>query len=142
MVHRITVTDIYIYICVCVCVCESSVLKYRAVKVCRVLTHTYLVSSCHRVSSTQRISYGKAVSYYPQHALPLKHFKDQWSLYVPPGFKHSTLLRSAHTMYLCVLCGSENKQRIFHYTTLTVWFTYNGDGVFTARYGLDIGCRG
>ena len=28
-------------------------------------------------------------------------------------------LRSAHTVYLCVLCGSENKQRLFPYTTLT-----------------------
>jgi len=30
--------------------------------------------------------------------------------------------RSAHTLYLCVLCGSENKQRLFPYTTLTDWF--------------------
>jgi len=27
-----------------------------------------------------------------------------------------------HTVYLCVLCGSENKQRLFPYTTLTGWF--------------------
>ena len=33
-----------------------------------------------------------------------------------------TILRSAHTLYLCVLCGSENKQRLFPYTTLTDWF--------------------
>jgi hypothetical protein len=26
---------------------------------------------------------------------------------------HSAILRSAHTVYLCVLCGSENKQRLF-----------------------------
>ena len=25
-------------------------------------------------------------------------------------------------LYLCVLCGSENKQRLFPYTTLTGWF--------------------
>jgi len=31
-------------------------------------------------------------------------------------------LRSAHTVYLCVLCGSENKQRLFPYTALTDWF--------------------
>ena len=30
--------------------------------------------------------------------------------------------RSAHTVYLCVLCGSENKQRLFHCTALTGWF--------------------
>jgi hypothetical protein len=28
-------------------------------------------------------------------------------------------LPSAHTVYVCVLCGSENKQRLFPYTTLT-----------------------
>jgi hypothetical protein len=27
--------------------------------------------------------------------------------------------RSAHTVYLCVLCGSQNKQRLFPYTALT-----------------------
>ena len=32
------------------------------------------------------------------------------------------ILRSAHTVYLCVLCGSENKQRLFPYTILTDWF--------------------
>jgi len=30
-------------------------------------------------------------------------------------------LRSAHTVYLCVLCVSQNKQRLFPYTTLTDW---------------------
>jgi len=25
-------------------------------------------------------------------------------------------------MYLCVLCGSQNKQQLFPYTTLTDWF--------------------
>ena len=37
------------------------------------------------------------------------------------------ILRSAHTVYLCVLCGSQNKQRLFPYTALTDWF-YNQDG--------------
>jgi hypothetical protein len=32
------------------------------------------------------------------------------------------ILRSAHTVYLCVLCGSQNKQRLFPYTALTDWF--------------------
>jgi len=36
--------------------------------------------------------------------------------------KHSQILRSAHTVYLCVLCGSENKQRLFPYAALTDWF--------------------
>ena len=32
------------------------------------------------------------------------------------------ILRSDHTVYLCVLCGSENKERLFPYTALTDWF--------------------
>jgi hypothetical protein len=31
-------------------------------------------------------------------------------------------VRSAHTVYLCVLCGSENKQRLLYSTELTDWF--------------------
>jgi hypothetical protein len=46
--------------------------------------------------------------------------------------------RSAHTVYLYVLCGSENKQLLFHCTTLTDWFVYPRRSVFTARYGLDV----
>ena len=34
----------------------------------------------------------------------------------------SEFIPSAHTVYLCVLCASENKQRLFPYTTLTDWF--------------------
>jgi hypothetical protein len=49
---------------------------------------------------------------------------------------HSTILRSAHTVYLCVVCGSDNSY-FFSYTPLTDWF-YNLDGVFTARYEIDI----
>jgi len=33
--------------------------------------------------------------------------------------EHTTVLHSARTVYLC---GSENKQRKFFYTTLTGWF--------------------
>jgi len=52
----------------------------------------------------------------------------QWSLYVPPvvtictaslTFNNSTFCK---TLYLCVLCGSQNKQRLFPYRTLTDWF--------------------
>ena len=32
------------------------------------------------------------------------------------------ILRPAPTLYLCVLCGPENKQRLFHSTTITDWF--------------------
>jgi len=34
----------------------------------------------------------------------------------------NVILRSAHTVYLCVLCGSQNKQRLFPYTVLTDCF--------------------
>ena len=32
-----------------------------------------------------------------------------------------------HTLYLCVLCGSENKQLLFPYTTLTVFYIRDGE---------------
>jgi len=31
-------------------------------------------------------------------------------------------LKPSTQLYLCVLCGSQNKQRLFPYTTLTDWF--------------------
>jgi hypothetical protein len=37
-------------------------------------------------------------------------------------------LCSALTVYLRVLYGSQNKQRLFPYTALTEWFFYNRDG--------------
>jgi hypothetical protein len=49
-------------------------------------------------------------------------------------FQHSQILCSAHTVDLCVLYGSQNKQRLFPYTTLT----QPKRSVFTARYGLSI----
>ena len=48
------------------------------------------------------------------------------------------ILRSAHTVYLCDLCGSENKQRLFPYTALTDWFVLLRGSVFTARYELSL----
>jgi hypothetical protein len=49
----------------------------------------------------------------------LKPSKAQWSQYVPPGLE---LIRSASTVYLCVLCGCENKQRLFPNAALSDWF--------------------
>jgi len=40
-----------------------------------------------------------------------------------------------HTVYLCVLCGSENKQQLFPYTALTHWF-FNRDLRFAAQWSL------
>ena len=39
---------------------------------------------------------------------------------------------------VCVLYGSDNKQRLFPYTALTDSFLQPQWNVFTARYGLDI----
>jgi hypothetical protein len=51
------------------------------------------------------------------------HWLLVYVLYVglPPD-KHAQIPRSAHTVYLCVLCGSQNKQRLFPYKALTDWF--------------------
>jgi hypothetical protein len=38
------------------------------------------------------------------------------------SFNFQQILRSAQTVYLCVLYGSENKQPLFPYTALTDWF--------------------
>ena len=37
--------------------------------------------------------------------------------------KHSETLRSAHTMHLYVLYGSQNKQRLFTYTAFIDWLS-------------------
>jgi len=34
------------------------------------------------------------------------------------------VLRSAHTVHLCILCGSENKQRLFPCTAFTDWLVF------------------
>ena len=52
----------------------------------------------------------------------IKPSKAQWSLYVPPAVKFRNSAFCRHTVYLCVVCGSENKQRLFLYTALTDWF--------------------
>jgi hypothetical protein len=48
------------------------------------------------------------------------------------------ILPSAHTVCLCVLCGSDNKQRLFHCTALTDWFIEPRHWVFTSRYKLSL----
>jgi len=40
--------------------------------------------------------------------------------------------RSTHAVYLCVLCGSQNKQRLFPYTALTDW-SYSREEVCLLR---------
>jgi hypothetical protein len=77
----------------------------------------------------------------------------QWSLYVPHSghYMYRTVVTiciarfNIHKfyvlstqLYLCVLCGSQNKQRLFPYTALTGWFVEPRRCVFTARYGLGL----
>ena len=47
--------------------------------------------------------------------------KAQWSLNVPQGLTFNNSMFCPYSA-LCVLCGSENKQRLFPYTALTDWF--------------------
>jgi len=58
--------------------------------------------------------------------------------YMYQQVQHSTIPRSAHTVYLCVLYGSANKQRLLPYTALTDWFSQPRRRMFTAWYGLNI----
>jgi len=58
---------------------------------------------------------------FPVHVHKMYRISNLSLVYVRP-VEHSTIVRSAHTLYLCVLCGSQNKQRLFPYTTLTDWF--------------------
>jgi len=53
----------------------------------------------------------------------------QWSLYVPisgHNMYHQFNIQQFNVLptplYLCVLCGSQNEQPLFPYTTLTDWF--------------------
>ena len=59
----------------------------------------------------------------------LLQFIAQWSLYVPHSghymyrqFNIQQFYVLPTQLYLCVLCGSENKQPLFHCTALTGWF--------------------
>jgi hypothetical protein len=58
-------------------------------------------------------------------------FSEIWNHWVENYNLHVTLrtaqfsIQQSHilpTLYLCVLCGSENKQRLFPYVALTDWF--------------------
>jgi hypothetical protein len=55
------------------------------------------------------------------------HRVSRWSVLVVPDVVISkcrglTTKKEPKPLYLCVLCGSQNKQRLFSYTTLTDWF--------------------
>ena len=58
----------------------------------------------------------------PAVSFPILYSLKPSSCFVHHQVEHSVMLRSVHTVYLCVLCGSQNKQRLFPYTALTDWF--------------------
>jgi len=56
-------------------------------------------------------------------------YRAKWSLYVPHSGHYIYHEFNTHEfyvlltqLYLCVLCGSQNKQPLLPYTTLTDWF--------------------
>ena len=57
----------------------------------------------------------------------------------PPALTLKIIL-SAYKLQVCVLCGSQNKQRLFSYTALTNRFLQPRRGVFPARYVLPTLC--
>ena len=50
----------------------------------------------------------------------LRHFR--LTIWSPPDVACRNSTFCPPRLYLCVLCGSENKQRLFPYTALTDWF--------------------
>ena len=56
-------------------------------------------------------------SFFSFVSLTVEVYKSQRFLYVPPGLTLKT------TVYLCVLYGTQNKQRLFPYTALIDWLS-------------------
>jgi len=80
-------------------------------KISRIMLFVVIIT--HNTVWSQRMFVLKQVCAHSNHW--------RWLLCAPPGLTPK-ILRSAHTVYLCALCGSENKQRLFPYTALTDWF--------------------
>ena len=106
-------------VCVCVCVCvraRARACVYGEPKAN--LNFAHLSNVTVHVSSEIFIKPGKLLNAIDLDPVgTLRHGQT-----VSSPFNIHKFLRSAHTVYLCVLCGSENKQRLFPYTALTDWF--------------------
>ena len=63
-------------------------------------------------------------------------FRVLWLLHTPAKFDIQQFCVLPQTVYLCVLYGSENEQRLFPYTALIAWFVERRRSVLTARYEL------
>jgi endoribonuclease Dicer len=79
-------------------------------------------SSEPRPGTTKRRQYyykrvGETVRFAHEHVNPLKPS----GYYMYHLLYHTKTLHSTHTVYLCVLYGSHNKQRLFPQTALTGW---------------------
>ena len=90
---------------------------YRTVvAICTAQLSLYVPHSGHYVPHSGRYMYRAVVAVCTA----------QWSLYVPHSGRST--YHKFNTNYtfcphsVCVLCGSENKQRLFHCTALTDWF--------------------
>ena len=101
-------------------------------------TYSYVGECCYNLPHLTRCPERPSPndgSYLYQHTFsPLR----PWSLYVPPCLALKKFRVLPTQLYLWVLYGSQNKQRLFHYTALSNWFLQPRGSVFTARYGLDI----
>jgi hypothetical protein len=68
-----------------------------------------------------------------------RHLETYALLYVPPGLTFRNSVFCPHScIYVFFSYGSQNKQRLFPYTTLTDWFLQQRHRVFTVRYGLGL----
>jgi hypothetical protein len=88
-------------------------------------------TACHFIFRRPRVLTGEALYQAVGRKMPRDcshnvfvsfNFLKQSGYFAYKQVEHSLILYSAHTVYLCVLCGSENKQRLFHCTALTDWF--------------------
>ena len=60
---------------------------------------------------------------WARYAMCESAFEVYWLPHVIQGLGYNSSFHVLpHTVYLCVLYGSENKQRLFPYTALTDWF--------------------
>ena len=87
-------------------------MHHTVVTICTAQWSLYVPHSGHYMHRTvvtirtaQRLLYVRHSSHYVYRQFDIQQF------HVPPT-----------QLYLCVLCGSQNKQRLFPYTALTDWF--------------------
>jgi len=86
---------------------------YRTVvTICTAQRSLHIPHSCHYMYRTAVTICTAQLSLYVPHSGHYMHHQfNTQQFYVLPT-----------QLYLCVLCGSQNKQRLFPYTALTEWF--------------------